>query len=77
MNEYTVASGEKLNAVPTDSGKAIASGVVATVVTFLSTLQVAIEDGITTGEWVSIALATVIGAAAGFGITYATPAKVK
>ncbi len=76
-NEYIVAAGEKLNAIPTDTKKALASGVVATLVAFLGTLQVAIDGGVTPEEWVSIALTTVIGAAAGFGITYATPTKVR
>lgn len=74
---YTVTPGDTLNEVPTDNKKALASGAVATVVTFLTSLQIAMSGGVTGEEWVGIALGTVIGAAAGFGITYATPTKVK
>lgn len=57
--------------------KAVASGVTATAVAFLTALITANADGsVTSGEWLSVALATVIGAAAGFGITYATPTSV-
>jgi hypothetical protein len=57
--------------------KAIASGVVGTAVAFLGGLGIAYTDNVITGqEWVNIALATVLGAAAAFGITYATPTKV-
>lgn len=76
-NEYTVVKGQTLNAVPTDSKKALASGVTGTVVTFLSTLQIALSGGVTPEEWVGIALATVIGGAAAFGITYTVPTRVK
>ena len=77
QNEYTVASGEKLDAVPTDSKKAIAGGAVTTVVAFLGTLKLAMPEGITGSEWVDIAMATIIGAATGFGITYLVPTRVK
>jgi hypothetical protein len=58
--------------------KAVASGVTATVVAFLTATITANADGaITSGEWLGVALATVVGAAAGFGITYSTPTTVK
>jgi hypothetical protein len=57
--------------------KAIAGGVTSTAVAFLGGLSIAIADGAVSGqEWINIALATVLGAAAGFGITYVTPTKV-
>lgn len=58
-------------------GKAVASGLTATVIAFLTATITANADGaITSGEWLTVALATVVGAAAGFGITYATPTSV-
>lgn len=57
--------------------KSIASGVAGTLVAFLTGLGVAIADSDVTGqEWVNIALATVIGAVAAFGITYQTPTSI-
>lgn len=57
--------------------KAVASGVTATVVAFLTATITANADGaVTSGEWLTVALATVVGAAAGFGITFATPTSV-
>jgi hypothetical protein len=71
----TVSSSSKL--VTLGAAKSIAGGVVATALGFLAPLGVAISDGQVTGqEWVAIATATILGAAAGFGITYATPTKV-
>jgi hypothetical protein len=58
------------------SGKAVAAGATGTAVAFLSALGVAMPGGVTGEEWVAIALATVIGMAAAFGITWATPTKV-
>lgn len=58
--------------------KAYASGVAATLVAFLGALSVAYADGAVSGqEWINIALTTVVAAAAGFGVTYATPTSVK
>lgn len=58
-------------------GKAVASGITGTAVAFLTATIVANSDGVvTSGEWLSVALATVVGAAAAFGITYATPTSV-
>lgn len=57
--------------------KAIASGVAGTAVAFLTGLGVAYADGAVSGqEWVNIALATVLGAVAAFGITFQTPTTV-
>lgn len=59
-----------------NSSKAVAAGVTGTLVSFLTGLQVAVQDSVVTqNEWVTIALATVIGAAAAFGITWAAPAN--
>lgn len=58
--------------------KAVASGATGTAVAFLTALITANADGIvTSGEWLTVALATVVGAAAAFGITYATPTTIK
>lgn len=52
------------------------SGVITTVVAFLGALKLAVaDDGISLQEWVDIAETTVIGAAVGFGIAYASPAR--
>lgn len=60
----------------TTSTKAIAGGVAGTLVAFLTGLTTAIDDSVVTqGEWVTIALATVIGGAAAFGLTWASPAN--
>lgn len=57
--------------------KAVASGVTATAVAFLTALITANADNaVTSGEWLAVALATVVGAAAGFGIPFATPTTV-
>jgi hypothetical protein len=56
--------------------KAIAAGVVTTVTTFLTSLTVALNDGVVTqAEWLTIAVATVGAAGAAFGVTYAAPAN--
>lgn len=62
-------------AAPTStSTKAIASGVAATLVAFLTGMGTALQTpGVTPEEWVAVALATVIGGAAGFGITWQAP----
>lgn len=57
--------------------KAIAAGAVGTAVAFLSSLSQAAPGGLTGQEWVDIALATVIGGAAAFGITYSVPNRAK
>lgn len=58
-------------------GKAVASGITGTAVAFLTALIVANSDNaVTSGEWLTVALATVVGAAAAFGITWATPTTV-
>lgn len=73
-HELTSSSSE----VTLGPAKAVASGVVGTSVAFLTATITAASDGaITSGEWLTVALATVIGAAAAFGITYATPTSVK
>lgn len=57
--------------------KAIASGIAGTAIAFLGGLSIAYADDVITGqEWVNIAIATVLGATAAFGITYATPTNV-
>lgn len=67
----------KDEAVTIGPAKAIASGITGTAVAFLTALIVANSDGnVTSGEWLSVALATVVGAAAAFGVTYATPTSV-
>lgn len=66
------------DAVTVGPAKAIASGVVGTAVAFLGGLTVAYADEIVSGqEWINIALVTVLGAAAAFGITWATPTTVR
>lgn len=57
--------------------KAVAGGIAGTAVAFLGGLGIAYTDNVITGqEWVNIALATVLGAAAAFGVTFATPTTV-
>ena len=57
--------------------KAVAGGVVTTIVAFLTAFISANGDNVVTGnEWANIVLFTVIGAATGFGITWATPTSV-
>lgn len=64
-------------AVHLGPAKAIAGGIVGTTVAFLSALIVANSDeAVTSGEWLTVALATVLGGAAAFGITWATPTSV-
>lgn len=59
-----------------NSNKAIASGIGGTMVAFLTGLSTALQDGgVTSQEWVTVALATVIGAGAAFGFTWAAPAN--
>lgn len=54
--------------------KAWAAGAAGTAVAFLTSLHQALDDSVVTGqEWTSVALATVIGGAAAFGITWAAP----
>lgn len=61
----------------TTKSKAWAAGITGTVVAFLSTLITATSDNVvTTNEWTTVALATVIGGAAAFGVTWSTPTKV-
>lgn len=73
--DRTVSSSS--SALDLGPAKAVASGLTATAVGFLTALITANADGgITSGEWITVALATVVAAAAGFGITYATPTKV-
>lgn len=58
------------------STKAIAAGVTGTLVAFLTSLGTAVQTpGITDQEWVAVALATVLGGAAAFGITWNAPAN--
>jgi hypothetical protein len=65
-------------AVTLGPAKSIASGVVGTAIAFLGGVAIAYADNAITGqEWVNIAITTVLGAAAAFGITYATPTSVK
>lgn len=65
-------------AVTVGPAKAIASGIVGTAVAFLGGLTVAFADEVVSGqEWINVALVTVLGAAAAFGITYATPTSVR
>jgi len=76
-DEYTVASGQTLNDVPTTNTKAIAGGVTATVLAFLTGLGTAMDNGVTGQEWVTIAIGTVAAGATAFGITYNAPTRVK
>lgn len=56
--------------------RTLLTGVVSTLVSFLGGLQVAVNDGaVTANEWVDISLMTVLGAAAGFGITWTRVSK--
>lgn len=58
------------------STKAIAGGVAGTLVAFLTGLSTALQTGgVTEQEWVTVALATVLGGAAAFGLTWASPAN--
>lgn len=58
------------------STKAIAGGVAGTAVAFLTGLTTALQTpGITDQEWVAVALATVLGGSAAFGLTWASPAN--
>lgn len=58
------------------STKAIAAGVTGTLVSFLTGLGTALQTpGVTDQEWVAIALATVLGGAGAFGITWSAPAN--
>lgn len=67
----------KSDSITVGPAKAVASGVVGTAVAFLGGMGIAYADNVITGqEWINIALATVLGAAAAFGITYATPTTV-
>lgn len=60
----------------TTATKAIAAGITGTVVAFLTSLITAqADDVVTSGEWTVIALGTVIGAAAAFGVTWQAPAN--
>lgn len=60
----------------TANRRTLLTGVAATLVSFLGGLQVAYNDGVVTNpEWVDIALMTVLGAAAGFGITWTRVGK--
>lgn len=57
--------------------KAVASGIVGTAVAFLTALITANADGaVTSNEWLAVALATVVGGAAAFGVTWKTPTSV-
>ena len=52
------------------------SGILGTAIAFLSALTLAVNDNsVSLAEWVAIAQATAVGAAAAFGISYASPAK--
>lgn len=58
------------------STKAIAGGIAGTIVAFLTGMTTAVQSpGITDQEWVAVALATVLGGAAAFGITWNAPAN--
>jgi hypothetical protein len=60
------------------TAKAWAAGATGTAVAFLTGLQSAIADnGVTSQEWTTIALATVVGGAAAFGVTWAVPNKTE
>lgn len=56
--------------------KAIAAGATAVASTFLSTLIVALDDGVVSDvEWLKVALAVVGATGAAFGVVYAAPAN--
>lgn len=58
------------------STKAIAAGVAGTLVAFLTRLEAAVDvGGVSDKEWVAVALATVVGGAAAFGLTWFAPAN--
>lgn len=65
--------------VPQTGAKAITAGVVAAVVlAVLMALQAALADGhISSGEWVTIAIAGVVGSGLVGGATYGTKNKRK
>lgn len=58
------------------STKAIAAGIAGTLAAFLIRLEAAVDvGGVSDQEWVAVALATVLGGAAAFGLTWAAPAN--
>lgn len=77
-SEGESTSGEVQGSLPPMTAhKAWAGGIVSTLIAFLTPLKFAMENGITGAEWVDIATFTIIGAAAGFGITYVVPNRAK
>lgn len=76
MTEYQGSSADaNINLGP---AKAIAALVATPVVAFLSALGVALQTGnvVDGGEWVTIAIATIVSTGLVGGATYAVPAKV-
>lgn len=65
-------------AVPTKATKAQVGGVIGAAVAGLGALQVALADGVvTSGEWVSVAVATLVALGAVFGSVYAVTNQPK
>lgn len=60
---------------PQTSTKAIVSAAWAGGLTFLSGVQVALPEGVTTDEWLGITIATIIAIGGGFGLTWAARNK--
>lgn len=60
----------------TTSTKAIAGGIAGTLVAFLGSMITAAQTpGVTQEEWLVVALATVLGGAGAFGLTWGAPAN--
>lgn len=61
----------------TTSTKAVVASATATVLAFLTSLQVALQTGgaVTGDEWVAIAIATVTALGGVFGATWVAPAN--
>lgn len=55
---------------PQTNTKAVVAAAWAGTLTALSTIQVALDDGITPDEWLGIAIATIIAIGGGFGLTW-------
>ena len=63
-------------AVTMTSTKAVWAGIAGTLIAFLTRLEAAVDvGGVSDKEWVAVALATVVGGAAAFGLTWFAPAN--
>lgn len=80
--EVAVASGEVVNSadpsITVGPAKAIVAAVGGALVGGLTALSTALADNVvTSGEWVTVALATIVGSGVVGGVTYATRTTVK